>query len=292
MARYRLRFLLQEFDLPHGTTVLGRGTECHVTIEDPLVSRQHARIVVDDEGATIADLGSRNGVRVNAQVIHDATRLSDGDRIRIGTQELVFCRIEATRWTVKTTGFLRHCANCKFPYPEEVATCPNCGGSDSLERDTLSGSFGAEDRASWSLQLLIEVLEKAMTMGRIEDAERVIRRATAQVEARVLQDDTVDATQLEAIARHAIGVSSATQDATWSLWVTQVYRRAGLLPPAGIVTALGDVVARFPDVGVGLAELATHFRDRAPASGEEGRLAHLVEVSEAVWSRDAPVTLN
>ena len=52
VARYRLRFLLQEFDLPRGITVIGRSLDCNLTIEDPLVSRQHARIVVDDDGGT------------------------------------------------------------------------------------------------------------------------------------------------------------------------------------------------------------------------------------------------
>ena len=65
MARYRLRFLLQEFDLPRGATLIGRSSDCHVTIEDPLVSRQHARIVIDGDDATLQDLGSRNGVKLN-----------------------------------------------------------------------------------------------------------------------------------------------------------------------------------------------------------------------------------
>lgn len=65
MARYRLRFLLQEFDLPRGATIIGRSLDCHLTIEDPLVSRQHARIVIDDAGAFVEDMGSRNGVRVD-----------------------------------------------------------------------------------------------------------------------------------------------------------------------------------------------------------------------------------
>src|SRR5687767_6926407 len=49
VARYRLRFLLQEFDLPRGATILGRSSDCHVTIEDPLVSRHHARIVLEGD---------------------------------------------------------------------------------------------------------------------------------------------------------------------------------------------------------------------------------------------------
>ena len=85
MARYRLRFLLQEFDLPRETTLIGRSSDCHVTIEDPLVSRQHARIVIDDDGAKCEDLGSRNGVKINGVIARGFMPLKDGDRLCIGT---------------------------------------------------------------------------------------------------------------------------------------------------------------------------------------------------------------
>ena len=86
MARYRLRFLLQEIDLPRGATLLGRSPECHVTLEDPLVSREHARIAIYEQSATCEDLGSRNGVKINGLAMKGPTRLKDGDRVRIGTR--------------------------------------------------------------------------------------------------------------------------------------------------------------------------------------------------------------
>ena len=125
VARYRLRFLLQEFDLPRGATILGRSSDCHVTIEDPLVSRHHARIVLEGDRAVVYDLNSRNGVKVNGAAVKDPVELKDGDRLRIGTQELVFCRVEAApNASAKTTGFLRHCARCRMPYPQEAGACP------------------------------------------------------------------------------------------------------------------------------------------------------------------------
>src|SRR5580658_4925478 len=121
VARYRLRFLLQEFDLPRGLTVIGRSLDANLTIEDPLVSRQHARIEVEDEGGTVEDMGSRNGVRVNGVTIRGPTPLKDGDRVRIGTQDFVFCRVDPMgKAHSKTTGVLRLCANCRLPYPREM----------------------------------------------------------------------------------------------------------------------------------------------------------------------------
>src|SRR5258708_4279931 len=69
LARFRLRFLLQEIDLPQGDTVIGRSATCQVTIEDPLVSREHAKIRIQDERATIEDLGSRNDVFVGGSPV-------------------------------------------------------------------------------------------------------------------------------------------------------------------------------------------------------------------------------
>ena len=109
LARFRLRFLLQEIDLPQGDTVLGRSATCQVTIEDPLVSREHARIRINGDRATIEDLRSRNGVQVGGAPVQGVHVLRDGERVRIGTQELVFFAAappEISRRLARTTGFM------------------------------------------------------------------------------------------------------------------------------------------------------------------------------------------
>jgi pSer/pThr/pTyr-binding forkhead associated (FHA) protein len=62
-----------------------------LTIPSGLVSRQHARFVVGRSGATLVDLGSKNGTLVHGRRIEGETRLNDGDEIRIGPALLVFC---------------------------------------------------------------------------------------------------------------------------------------------------------------------------------------------------------
>jgi hypothetical protein len=273
-ARYRLRFLLQEFDLPRGATLIGRSSDCHVTIEDPLVSRQHARIVIDGDDATLQDLGSRNGVKLNGGPIRGPTKLKDGDRLRVGTQELVFCRVEqAANASAKTTGFLRHCAKCRLPYPQEVSACPNCGATEQMDEETLSGQFGASSQGSWSVQLLIEVLEKALNLGRVQDAERILRRATAQVEERIVQSEAVDARQLATLAKAAARVSLESGEPTWGSWTAQVYRRVAHVPPVEVIDMLAELVPRHPvDVGDAVDHLAAHCRGiHRDLSEEEGQ---------------------
>src|SRR5713101_1475037 len=83
-TRFRLRFLLQEFELPPGDTLIGRSNDCHITLFDPLISRKHARIQVLGNQAILEDLGSRNGCRVNGAPLRGRHPLSSGDRIRVG----------------------------------------------------------------------------------------------------------------------------------------------------------------------------------------------------------------
>lgn len=272
MARYRLRFLLQEFDLPRGATILGRSSDCHVTIEDPLVSRHHARIVLEGDRAVVYDLNSRNGVKVNGASVKDPVELKDGDRLRIGTQELVFCRVEAApaQASAKTTGFLRHCARCRMPYPQEAGACPSCGATEALDEETLSGQFGAAAQQIWSVQLFLEVLERALTLERFDDVNRILRRATVQVEERIVRGDAIDPAQLAKLAHGAARASIAINDSTWAVWVAQVYRRVPLVMPEDVVQKLGELVSAFPhDMADPVNQLANHAQT-VPASAAEG----------------------
>jgi pSer/pThr/pTyr-binding forkhead associated (FHA) protein len=57
--------------------------------DDPQLSRHHALIRrLPDGAATIEDLGSSNGTRVNGQLIGGATPLHDGDRVELGSSVL------------------------------------------------------------------------------------------------------------------------------------------------------------------------------------------------------------
>lgn len=67
-----------------GETILGRSPKCEIALDDDKVSRRHARIRVVDGQSRIADLGSRNGTRVNGQRISSEVALSAGDRLELG----------------------------------------------------------------------------------------------------------------------------------------------------------------------------------------------------------------
>ena len=76
--------------LEPGETIIGRDPGAGLFIDDPSVSRRHARIVVTPEDATLEDLGSKNGTHLGDRRIEAPVALDDGVRIRIGTVALTF----------------------------------------------------------------------------------------------------------------------------------------------------------------------------------------------------------
>jgi hypothetical protein len=69
--------------------VIGRSRECDIQIADPNVSRRHAELRREGSAVWLVDLGSTNGIDVNGRRQH-RTKLTDGDRVTLGTTEVVF----------------------------------------------------------------------------------------------------------------------------------------------------------------------------------------------------------
>ncbi|MFI7573666.1 FHA domain-containing protein [Micromonospora sp. NPDC049497] len=78
------------FRLAPTRLVIGRGAAVDLVVQDPHLSRRHAEVWLDPEGACLADLGSTNGTWLNDRRITVVERLADGDVIRVGRTELRF----------------------------------------------------------------------------------------------------------------------------------------------------------------------------------------------------------
>jgi hypothetical protein len=291
LARYRLRFHLQEVDLQRGATYIGRSEECEVTIEDPLVSRKHARILFEGDDVTLEDLESRNGVRVNGKQIKGSQKLTDGDRVRIGTQDFVFCRVQQkVDRQSKTTGVLRLCGQCKAPYAREVISCPNCGAIEQTDEETLSGAFGPSSQYSWSVQLLVEALEKALGLGRVADADRILRRATAVLEERIASGGKVQALQLPPLASAAERISKETRDPAWGSWMAAFCIRAEVFPPAEVTERLIAMRLRHEEMREAVDRLLAycHGMDGAQSREDREALQRLARVQSGAQDGPSP----
>jgi FHA domain len=238
---------LQEFDLPPGEVVIGRSPDCHITIEDPLISRQHAKIVVSDRSCTFIDLQSRNGSRLNGRPAREPVELHDTDRIRIGAQELVFFEMSTEKRSTRATGAMRLCSHCGSPFAEGTEVCPHCGATVGKDEDTMSGVV-VEPRRTWVLDLVGEVLERAIAAGKTQEASRMLHRAADEFSERARNGGAVDAKALAQISDHALRLAAIDHDLQWVQWVVDSHQTLKLVPSAALVPAFSaaanEAVAR------------------------------------------------
>jgi pSer/pThr/pTyr-binding forkhead associated (FHA) protein len=79
------------FPLEAASVVVGRDESADIPIDEPLVSRSHARLERRGESYWVVDLGSTNFTRVRGEVVRER-ELSDGDEVRFARAR---CRFEA-----------------------------------------------------------------------------------------------------------------------------------------------------------------------------------------------------
>src|SRR5438067_7970086 len=90
---YALRFISGKYqggEYPlqeSGELVIGRSSDLDMVLIEDMVSRKHAKLILQPGSISIADLGSTNGTFVNGEKVKKA-QLKEGDRILIGTSIL------------------------------------------------------------------------------------------------------------------------------------------------------------------------------------------------------------
>jgi pSer/pThr/pTyr-binding forkhead associated (FHA) protein len=123
---YRLRSGERVYVLPLGEVLIGREPACQIQLDGDLVSRRHARLVVEEEGIRFEDLGSSNGSFVNELRVDEPLQLREGDRIRIG---LTLLEVETAERHRRATPTLRlvHCDACGAVMAHDMGFCVQCG---------------------------------------------------------------------------------------------------------------------------------------------------------------------
>jgi ABC-type multidrug transport system ATPase subunit len=74
----------RKIDLADGEIVIGRDPSANIVFDSTAVSRQHARLRVDDRSVWLEDLGSSNGTYLNGEKIQSRTALKNGDQVSLG----------------------------------------------------------------------------------------------------------------------------------------------------------------------------------------------------------------
>lgn len=78
-----------EFPLTAPVMTVGRDETADIQVDEPLVSRLHARVERRGEDYVVIDLGSTNRTRVNGEAVHERV-LANGDEVRFARARCVF----------------------------------------------------------------------------------------------------------------------------------------------------------------------------------------------------------
>lgn len=261
MPRYRLRYQGSDLELPPGAFVIGRSSACNLSLDDALVSRRHATITNKSDGVWVEDLGSRNGVVVNGSRIPGPTKLSHLDRVTVGSHDMVLVEVSDRGES------LTRCDNCGTANPPTAQVCSKCGaavhrGSPTLvgmtlnnipglgglaPRETAAASAPApryEEEVTSSQALLASIADKALALGRYDEAERVLSKLLADILVRAKAGQAIQPPRLAEATKYALRLAEGTRKNTWIDWVFDVHLATVKLLGADDIEKLHEIVRK------------------------------------------------
>jgi hypothetical protein len=221
--RFWLEHGAQNIELRPGTLSVGRSSGCNIVLDDNLVSRRHAELVVTDTTVSVRDLDSVNGVYINSRRINESMSAKDGDRIQIGQHEFK----------------LRMVVRDSVPVVDRLTAETLHGLSDDL---TETGE--EQTHAGDVFDLLGPVADKVLALGRGDEAERILSGVLQTVIREVQGGKDLDATMTDRAAAYAIRIAEATGRPNWLDYVIELFTAINRVLPAPHVDRLYDVVRK------------------------------------------------
>lgn len=248
-------------ELVSGSLRIGRHPSSDIVLDDALVSRSHARLVVEDDGSLLVeDLHSANGVYVNGERLgRHAQRLYDGDRLLIGTCEL---SVFSTR-------------------PNECTPPPRASVRPVELRLLDSDAEGppTTERAD-ALQMVARLAERLHRSGNSAEAIRVLSSQLNKVLLGASAGLKVPDSMLDQASRHAVELYYWTYNGAWIDYVIELHLAAQELPSERTVVALEAAIASASGTpfDTGLLKYFVESQSCSPTPrslSEEARLSRL-----------------
>lgn len=269
--RFRLRYQQHDLELGEGEFAIGRNASCQLSLDDPLVSRRHALLIVQQDIVTVEDLGSRNGVLVNGQKIPGRTEVHAGDRITIGSQEMVLVARGDDSLQPHTRNPLKMTLP-RLPTPvQEIASSPGTAtpGLGSPIPEDLEPSMV---RRADAFQLLGGVAEKALAMGKAAEAERILASPLADVIEASRAGKRVTPTLVDQAAKFSAKLATATGKGAWADYVIELYSAQQRMCPAPVIDELYNAMRKVTAIDlVRLRGYVEQLRQRLSSYGPAER---------------------
>src|SRR5262245_5021189 len=195
--------------------VIGRGSDCDLVVPSGAVSRRHAALVRSDGMLLVEDLGSRNGVLVNARKLRGRTDLRAGDTLTLGDESI---GVVAARDTLRSLGTSYHAD----PPAMTEATKP-------VE----------------SFELIVSAVDKALLSQRIDDAERLFALHLGRPLERATERAEPPTEMFETIGLLALRLAEASKNEAWVDFVLRVFSGRRKPMPVTLMSRLCALVPCF-----------------------------------------------
>jgi hypothetical protein len=270
--RFRLRYLQHDLELSEGEFAVGRNASCQLSLDDPLVSRRHALLTVSRDGVTVEDLESRNGVLLNGKKIEGVVSVMAGDKILIGSQEMILVENRGIPVANITSIGVPKLTLSKL---EAVKPTVEAEPSGSSAASTSASDVDAEPsmiRRIEGFRVLGGVAEKALAMGRAFEAERVLASALAEVLDASRAGRRIPTSLAEQAARLSAKLATATGKGGWADLVVELYSCQECPAPAHVIDELYSAFRKVTSIDVVmLRAYVEKLRARLPKFGPADR---------------------
>jgi pSer/pThr/pTyr-binding forkhead associated (FHA) protein len=222
-ARFWLKFARREIPIEGVETVIGRGEGCDIIINESLVSRRHARVIIDNGRPCIEDLGSANGTFVNQQRLHGRAVLFPGDHVFIGT-----CEIEVIRRLVEERPTLVDLDVERRPTPPSGVAAfhkvkvPEVAAAMEMRAiapvSTTSQTLRPGEQATAEVdafEYLGRLADKMFTMGRVDAARRILSSHLDDLLEGARGGRSLSPALVDSAGRYAVKLAHETLDGKW-----------------------------------------------------------------------------
>jgi hypothetical protein len=226
---YALRFGMREIRLKSRITTAGRSATADIPLVGELVSRRHATFSLTDDGVDVSDHGSRNGVFVNGERITSAYPLKSGDVIAIGDDSFTLIEVDDLSGRRPDTA-----SDMRPVRPGQTPRLPTLAEEDPT----------AASRRADAFQLLSGVVDKALALGRGEEAEHLLATHLVAAMADASTGRGVAPEVARTTARYALKLAAATNKTHWLDFPVRLYRALAQPMPLPIVDEMYTLVGR------------------------------------------------
>jgi hypothetical protein len=269
-----------EWELERGALVIGRGPEANVVIEDPLVSRAHARLtVLEDERVIVDDLHSTNGLFINGmRLARPSAGLSEGDRLLIGTTEIsVFStRASATMPIGKRIGEVR-----LTPKPRPALNPPVPAAA--APKQPAANPIPTTERSD-AVELVGLLAARLMASGHPLEATRVLSEHLNNVLLGASAGLSVPMSVLDHATRYALDLYRWTRRPSWIDYPFELHVACHQMPSEASIDALEELYTTTPGVDRSLVEYLVQTlksRQGGVRREEQVRLVRLIRLAQA-----------